>query len=152
MIVCDPRIDYQALKESAYVNIPTIALCDSDSPLNNVDIAIPCNNKGKMSIALAFWMLCREVRYLKGELSREEDWDVMVDLFMYRDFEEKDADKDGEDGADEEGDDEDEGDDKVHDTMKKFEKGEGEDDDEEEGEEEEDEGWKNTATDAQYAK
>ena len=31
IIVCDPRGDYQAVKEASYVNIPCIALCDSDS-------------------------------------------------------------------------------------------------------------------------
>jgi len=100
IIVTDPRLDHQSLREASYVNIPSIALCHTDSPLKNVDLAIPCNNKSKHSLGLMYWFLAREVLYLRGTLSRQTPWDVMVDLFFYREPEETtDEDKTAEEGV-----------------------------------------------------
>ena len=88
MIVADPKNDRQAVIEASYVNIPCIALCNTDAPLDFVDIVIPCNNRVPKSISLIFWMLAREVMILRGMLPKESNWDeIMVDLFIARDLE-----------------------------------------------------------------
>jgi len=102
LLVTDPRTDAQPLTESAYVNVPTMAFCHTDSPTRLVDIAIPANNKGKQAVGLLYWLLAREVLYLRGTpaLPRGQPWDVMVDLFFYRDPEEAEKEeKDAEEAA-----------------------------------------------------
>lgn len=89
IIVTDPVADHQPITEASYVNIPVIAFVTSDNPLRYIDIAIPCNNRGSQSIGLMLWFLSREVLRLRGTLSRTDAWDVMPDLYFYRDQEEQ---------------------------------------------------------------
>jgi len=84
IIVTDPTVDHQAIREASYVNIPVVALCDADSPIKYIDVCIPCNNKSAHGVGLAYWFLAREVQRLKGHISRAEEWNVMPDLFFYR--------------------------------------------------------------------
>jgi small subunit ribosomal protein SAe len=89
IVVTDPRFDHQAIREASYVNIPVIAFCDTDAPLKFVDVAIPTNNKARHSVGLMWWLLAREVLRLRGTIPRTPDgWNVMVDMFFYRDPEE----------------------------------------------------------------
>jgi len=92
LIVSDPIKDHQPIVESSYVNVPVIAFCNTNANLRNIDVAIPCNTDGKYSIALMYWLLAREVLRLRegDKFQRNQEWDVMVDMFIYRDPEETD--------------------------------------------------------------
>ncbi|XP_021569439.1 40S ribosomal protein SA-like [Carlito syrichta] len=85
LVVTDPRADHQPLTEASDVNLPTTALCNTDSPLRHVDLAIPCNNKGAHSLGSMWWMVAREVLRMRGSISREHPWEVMPGLYFYRD-------------------------------------------------------------------
>eukprot|EP01147_Barroeca_monosierra_P007322 gene7322-9730_t len=84
LIVTDPYVDHQPVREASYVNLPVIALCNTDTPLRYIDVAIPCNNKAIHSVGLIWWMLAREVLRLRGTLARADTWDIMPDLYFYR--------------------------------------------------------------------
>jgi small subunit ribosomal protein SAe len=88
LLISDPRTDHQPVTEASYANIPIVAFTNVDSPTKFIDIAVPCNNKSAHSIGLMWWFLAREVLRLRGSISRDMPWEVMPDLFFYRDPEE----------------------------------------------------------------
>jgi len=114
IIVVDPYADFKALKEASYCNIPVIALCDTHNSLKYVDLAIPCNNNSTESISMVFWMLAREVLILRGQLDKDDEWDVMVDLFYHKNLNEKAAVQDENEEEDDEARNEDEDEDEEN--------------------------------------
>merc|ERR1712029_352990 len=89
MVVVDTYADRKAIIEASYMSIPVIALTNSDSSLQYVDVAIPCNNKSTNSISMIFWLLAREVMVLMGQLGKDENWDVPVDLFYHKNLQDQ---------------------------------------------------------------
>lgn len=59
LIVTDPSTDKQAIKEAVQMRIPIIGMADTFNETSYMDIVLPCNNKGKKSVALIFWLLAK---------------------------------------------------------------------------------------------
>jgi len=82
LFICDPKNERQAIKEANLTGIAVIALCDTDNSTKFVDWIIPCNNKGRKSLALIFYLLAREIKKLKGDEEfklKPEDFEGMRD-------------------------------------------------------------------------
>ena len=81
LLITDPNTDRQALKEANMVGIPVISLADTDNTTQGIDLIIPCNNKGRNSLATVFWLLARETLKEKGELTPERDTEIIIENF-----------------------------------------------------------------------
>ena len=68
VILTDPAVDQQALREAARMRIPIVAVVDVNNRLSFVDLAIPANNKGRKSLALIYWLLAREILKNRGDI------------------------------------------------------------------------------------
>ena len=73
VLVTDSWPDRNAILDANKVGIPVIALCDTNNHANNIDLIIPCNNKGKKSLGLLFWVLAREYMIRRGLVKSYEE-------------------------------------------------------------------------------
>jgi len=69
VIMTDPAGDAQAMREALNIGVPIIGLGDTNNETRNVDMVIPTNNKGRRSLALVYWVLCREILREQGKLA-----------------------------------------------------------------------------------
>jgi len=72
ILVTDSWVDRNAVNDALKAGIPIIALCDTNNQSNNIDLVVPCNNKGKKSLGLIFWLLANEYLRRRGKLKKDE--------------------------------------------------------------------------------
>jgi len=81
IFVCDPWPDKNAVEDAAKMGIPVIGLCDTNNQSNNLDLVVPCNNKGKKSIGVVFYLVAREYMRNKAMLRSDEEMSLGIDDF-----------------------------------------------------------------------
>ncbi|MEM3839494.1 MAG: 30S ribosomal protein S2 [Candidatus Micrarchaeaceae archaeon] len=81
MLISDTRNERQAIREASKTSIPTIALCDTDNLIKYVDFIIPCNNKGRRSLALVYFLIAREFLKEKGLIKSNEEFTYKISDF-----------------------------------------------------------------------
>lgn len=73
LFVVDPWPDKNVVKDAVDIGIPVVALCDTNNESNFIDLVVPCNNKGKKSLALLFWVLTKEYLKRRGLIKKDEE-------------------------------------------------------------------------------
>lgn len=67
LLVIDPWLDKNALRDAIKLQIPTIALCDTNNPTEYIDFIVPCNNKTSKSIGLILYVIAKLYLSKRGE-------------------------------------------------------------------------------------
>lgn len=70
LLTTDPIPDKNAIRDAQASGMLIIALCDTNNTMNEIDFAIPCNNKGKKSLGLVFYILAQEYLKAKGKTAK----------------------------------------------------------------------------------
>ena len=89
VVVSDPRYDSQAVTEASIARIPVIAMCSTDNLCTNVDLVVPMNNRGRTSLAYAFWYLTKAVLSERGQLTPEVEATIRPEDFITEAVEEE---------------------------------------------------------------
>lgn len=85
IVATDSWPDRNAITDALIVGIPVIALCDTNNQSNKIDLVVPCNNKGKKSLGLLFYIFAREYMLKKGMIKNADEMKYKVDDFMEED-------------------------------------------------------------------
>ncbi len=82
ILIVDEWADRNAIKDAIKMGIPVIALCDTNNHANNIDLIIPCNNKGHKSIGLIFYILGKEYLKKTGKIKDEKEMSLKIEDFV----------------------------------------------------------------------
>lgn len=82
LLAVDVWPDRNAIEDAVKVGIPVIGLCDTNNLVNNVDLVVPCNNKGRKSLGLYFYLLTREYMLKRGLLQSADQMSASLEDFM----------------------------------------------------------------------
>lgn len=81
VMVCDPWPDKNAVDDAYKIGAPVIALCDTNNQSNKLDLVVPCNNKGKKSIGLLFYLVAREYLLKRGIIASAGEMTATIEDF-----------------------------------------------------------------------
>lgn len=81
VVVADSWPDRNVVIDAVNMGIPVVALCDTNNQSNNIDLVVPCNNKGKKSLGLFFWILAREYLKVRGVIKSDEEFKEKLEDF-----------------------------------------------------------------------
>jgi small subunit ribosomal protein S2 len=82
MLVVDAWPDRNAIQDAVKAGLPIVALCDTNNTANNIDLVVPCNNKGRKALGLFFYLLARELLLKWGKITSEDQMEIKVEEFL----------------------------------------------------------------------
>jgi len=82
LIATDSWPDRNAIRDALNIGIPIIALCDTNNQTNNIDLVVPCNNKGKKSLGLIFYIFTKEYMKARGMIKSDKEFKAKLDDFV----------------------------------------------------------------------
>lgn len=82
IMVCDPWPDKNTVEDAAKIGVPVIALCDTNNQSNKLDLVVPCNNKGKKSVGVVFYLIAQGYLRKRGLLKADETMTEKIDDFV----------------------------------------------------------------------
>ncbi|MEW6062861.1 MAG: 30S ribosomal protein S2 [Nanoarchaeota archaeon] len=82
ILVVDPGPDKNAVIDSYKNSVPVIALCDTNNDAKYVDLVVPCNNKGRNSLGLIFWILTKSYLVNRKLIKSDKEFKYKIEDFV----------------------------------------------------------------------